>query len=365
MPSQGDMYQPPIPLHTLAPLTPVHYDILQHLLELAPTKYMRLSKAHRAHAVRHFSRPILLDQALEDRFYKTTISDGPQNISFLLPVFYADTIRVDDLQAWASLAIDFGRVYKQRKRSQGRGKFACKYHPDTLFRHVRQIGISFLPFATIPSLTRKAAREKIYQLRNLFDQSVDHEIGKEFEELAIFVDQPFVADADSKQYAFDHFLPTGHWARQKTTTIYIPFGSINGPSVEDLQERLPIILAQNLEYHSSRIVIYPSSSSSSSSDPDYASCCPPLDVVTIIARYLAGRARLRAARREAGNKTVFDLRYAEFNVPHAKEVRGMVMPMLKDEVNGRYEEYRAEMEREVRIVELEPALVPTVDYRSL
>ncbi|TYJ52132.1 hypothetical protein B9479_007257 [Cryptococcus floricola] len=351
--------QPPILPHTLAPLAPVHYDIIDHLLDLTPTTYMRLSKAHHHHALKIFSQPVLIDHSFEDRFYKTTTADQPQSLAFLLPAFYAEAVRVDDVRIWAGLAIDFGRVYNQKKRRKAGSGFACEYHPDRLFRHVRQIGVSLSPFATIPSLTEKAAREKNYQLKNLFDQSVDHEIGKHFEELAIFVDKPFLGDTDSKQYAFDHFLPTGHWARQKMTVIYIPFFAKGGPTIDDLRVLLPIVLAQNLEYHSSKIIIYPSSSSSSSGA---SQSCTPSDVATIIARYLAGRARLRAARHNAGNRTVFDIKYAEFHVPDAEIVKGLVMPFLSDEVRGRFGSYRAEMERDLRIVELDPALVVTSGY---
>ncbi|ODN77418.1 hypothetical protein L202_04598 [Cryptococcus amylolentus CBS 6039] len=349
--------RPPILPHTLAPLAPVHYDIIDHLLHLAPTTYMRLSKAHHLHALHIFSQPFLIDHSFEDRFYKTTTADQAQSLAFLLPAFYAEAVRVDDVRIWAGLAVDFGRVYNQRKRRKAGSGFACENHPDRLFRHVRQIGVSLSPFATIPSLTEKAAREKNYQLKNLFDQSVDHEIGKHFEELAIFVDKPFLGDTDSKQYAFDHFLPTGHWARQKMTVIYIPFFAKGGPSIDDLRVLLPTVLAQNLEYHSSKIIIYPSSGASQS--------CAPSDVATIIARYLAGRARLRAARHNAGNRTVFDIKYAEFHVPEAESVRGLVMPFLCDEVRGRFGSYRAEMERDVRIVELDPALVVTSGYRRV
>ncbi|WVQ75683.1 hypothetical protein IAR50_005312 [Cryptococcus sp. DSM 104548] len=338
---------------TLAPLFPVHYLIFRELLQLAPTKYMRLSKAHYSHAVDLFSRPLLIDRALEDRFYQTTLK--AQNLAFLLPVYYARSIRFDDLRTWVGFSLDFGRVYIQKRIQRNfETNFACQHHPAGLFHHVRQIEISLLPFATIPSIAEEVAKERKYPRKDLGNTiAMEREIGSKFEELVLHVDQPFTRNESLRLYSFAQFLSTRAFARRKMTTVRVPFPTKDGPTLADLRSRLPLILNRNMDYDRSRVIIY---------SPDSTKPFPSTDATEAVAKYLEGRARLRAA----GAETAFPRRCAEIHVPQANALRDAAFRWLKEQLPGdKHDVDQAEMEKVFRFVELDPALTAAGGHMRL
>ncbi|ODO05461.1 hypothetical protein I350_04511 [Cryptococcus amylolentus CBS 6273] len=337
---------PTFSITTLAPLFPVHYLIFRELLHLAPTKYMLLSKAHNSHAVDLFSRPLLIDRALEERFYQTT--HKAQCLAFLLPLHYARSIRFDDLRTWVGFSLDFGRVYiQQRRRRMLGGNFASQHHPIRLFHHVRKIEISLLPYVSIASITEELAREKKYPKKDIgYTLAMDQEIGMDFEELVIHVDRPFTRNENLRLYSFGQFLSNEAFTRQKRTTICVHLPAKDGPSLADLRSRLPLILSRNMDYPYNRVVIYPT-------DP-----AEPFlfdEATEIVAKYLEGRVRLRGAG--SGSETTFRKRRVEIHVPQATALRDAAFRWLEKELPGdKHDVDQKEMEKVFKFVELDPAL---------
>ncbi|TYJ52131.1 hypothetical protein B9479_007256 [Cryptococcus floricola] len=323
---------PAFSITTLAPLFPVHYLIIRELLHLAPTKYMLLSEAHNSHAVDLFSRPLLIDQALEERFYQTT--HKAQCLAFLLPLYYARSIRFDDLRTWVGFCLDFGRVHIQKRRRRMLGG-------KRLFQHVRQIEISLLPFDTIASITEELAREKKYPRKDLgYKTAMDKEIGSWFNEVVIHVDRPFTKNEDLGLYSFGQLLLKKTFTRQNRNTICVHLPAKEGPSLADLRSRLPLILNRNMDYTCSKVVIYPT-------DP-----AEPFlfdEATEIVAKYLEGRVHLRGA--------MFRKWPIEIHVPQATALRDAAFRWLERELpGGKHDVDQKEMEKVFKFVELDPAL---------
>ncbi|ODN74289.1 hypothetical protein L198_08219 [Cryptococcus wingfieldii CBS 7118] len=314
---------PAFSITTLAPLFPVHYLIFRELLHLAPTKYMLLSKAHNSHAK---------DQCLAS----------------LLPLYYARSIRFDDLRTWVGFSLDFGWVYIQHRRRRIPGDyFASQRHPIKLFRHVRQIEISLLPFATIASITEELAREKKYPRKDLGNTlAMDQEIGSDFEELVIHVDRPFTKNENLRLYSFGQLVSNEVFTRQKRTTICVHLPAKDGPSLADLRSRLPLILNRNMNYPCHRVVIHPTNPA----EPFLFD-----EATEIVAKYLAGRARLRAAG--AGTEPRFPRPGVEIHVPQADALKDAAFGWLEKELPGdKHDVDQKEMEKVFNFVKLDPAM---------
>ncbi|WVQ75661.1 hypothetical protein IAR50_005290 [Cryptococcus sp. DSM 104548] len=127
---------------TLEPLLPVHYIILDHLLHVAPHKYIRLSKDHHAHGIAHLSSsPVDFDERTVSRFHESV--QKQQDTAWLYPITQSSTIRFRDYSTFAKMVCLLSQVSRQKRRKRRPGaNYPAQYHPPRLFGQASRIEIT-------------------------------------------------------------------------------------------------------------------------------------------------------------------------------------------------------------------------------
>ncbi|TYJ51763.1 hypothetical protein B9479_007655 [Cryptococcus floricola] len=127
-------------LTTLAPLHPVHFIILDHLLHMVPATYIRLSKGLRTYGIARLSAPVDFDDQLVSHFHKSI--KKKQDIRWLFPITQSRTIRFPSYRLFATMVCLLSQVERQKRRRRKAGaSYPCQYHPTPLFARATSMEI--------------------------------------------------------------------------------------------------------------------------------------------------------------------------------------------------------------------------------
>ncbi|ODN95363.1 hypothetical protein L198_04759 [Cryptococcus wingfieldii CBS 7118] len=185
-------HPPPAPMGptSLEALYPVHDILLDLFFDMKPFVFMRLSKMHRAYALRRMSKAVVFSSDLRERL-RDTIDARPKtqiDVSFLIPIFFAHTMVFDSMQTFGLLAADMS-IVERAKRLRKRPGSPYPFHPARLFEHVRRIQLPMEPFvgAYVACLDATQVQSEDGKCRGLRQSDLGYQLGDHFSQVSFMV----------------------------------------------------------------------------------------------------------------------------------------------------------------------------------
>ncbi|ODN77442.1 hypothetical protein L202_04620 [Cryptococcus amylolentus CBS 6039] len=185
-------HPPPAPMGptSLEALYPVHHILLDLFLNMKPFVFMRLSKTHRAYALRRMSQAAVFSSDLRERLRDTTDArpKKPIDVAFLIPIFFAHTIAFDSMTTFGLLAADMS-IVERAKRLRKRPGSPYPFHPARLFEHVRRIQLPMEPFlfAYNTCLDATQVQSEDGKCRRLRQSYLGYQLGDHFSQVTFMV----------------------------------------------------------------------------------------------------------------------------------------------------------------------------------